>query len=45
MREILIPHIKERMDQFLIDNPSIERNSEEYLKYYRRVNYEEKKEQ
>lgn len=33
------------MDQFLIDNPTIERNSEEYLKYYRRVNYEEKKEQ
>lgn len=45
MREFLIPHIKEKMDQFLIDNPSIERNSEEYLKYYRRINYEEKKEQ
>jgi len=45
MREFSIPHIKEKMDQFLIDNPSIEKNSEEYLKYYRRVNYEEKKEQ
>ena len=45
MRDFLIPNIKEKMDQFLIDNPSIERNSEEYLTYYRKLNYQEKKEQ
>ncbi len=45
MRDFLIPDIKEKMDQFLIDNPSIERNSEEYLKHYRKLNYQEKKEQ
>lgn len=45
MKDFLIPHIKEKMDQFLIDNPSLDRNSKEYLKHYRKLNYQEKKEQ
>lgn len=45
MKDFLIPHIKEKMDQFLIDNPSLDKNSEEYLKHYRKLNYQEKKEQ
>lgn len=43
MRNFLITNIKQRMDQFLIDNPSLNRSSLEYLTYYRKINYQEKK--
>lgn len=45
MKEISIQSIKEKMDQFLIDNPTLNKNSLEYLTYYRKINYQEKKEQ